>query len=138
MRAVFSDAIRLLGRKKLPSVVKLGGNMKNKVKKCIRIRTVLSIAIVVSVLVFVPHVYATDSLGPSLCAVLKELIPEVKTYRPEGAKAQLVMALAEKYETDQLRQVRAQIDQATSASCSKERETMLGIVKTMSLAEALR
>jgi hypothetical protein len=112
--------------------------MKNKVTKCIRIRTVLSIAIAVSVLVFVPHVYAADSLGPSLCAVLKELIPEVKTYRPEGAKAQLVMALAEKYETDQLRQVRAQIDQATSASCSKERETMLGIVKTMSLAEALR
>jgi hypothetical protein len=70
--------------------------------------------------------------------VLKELIPEVKTYRPEGAKAQLVMALAEKYETDQLRQVRAQIDQATSDICSKERETMLGIVKTMSLAEALR
>ena len=112
--------------------------MENKVTKPIRTSTVLSIAVAVSVLVFVPHVYAADSLGPSLCAVLKELIPEVKTYRPEGAKAQLVMALAEKYEPDQLRQVWAKIDQATSASCSKERETMLGIVKTTSLAEALR
>ena len=112
--------------------------MGNKIAKLIRISTALSGAVAVSVLVFAPHVYAADPLGPSLCAVLKELIPEVKTYRPEGARAQLVMALAEKYETDQLRQVRAKIDQATSASCSKERETMLGIVKTTSLAEALR
>jgi hypothetical protein len=112
--------------------------MENKVAKLIRISTVLSIAVAVSVLVFASHVYAADPLGPSLCALLKELIPEVKTYRPEGARAQLVMALAEKYETDQLRQVRAQIDQATGASCSKERETILGIVKTKSLAEALR
>lgn len=112
--------------------------MEKNFAKLIRTRTALSIAVAVSALAFVPHVYAADSLGTSLCAVLKELIPEVKTYRPEGARAQLVMALAEKYETDQLRQVRAQIDQATSASCPKERETMLGIVKTKSLAEALR
>ena len=112
--------------------------MENKVTKIFLTSTTLSSAIAVSVLVFAPHVYAADSLGPSLCTVLKELIPEVKTYRPEGARAQLVMALAEKYETDQLHQVRAKIDQATSASCSKERETMLGIVKTKSLAEALR
>jgi hypothetical protein len=112
--------------------------MENKVAKPIRSSTALSSAIAVSVLVFTPHVYAADTLSPSLCAVLKELIPEIKTYRPEAARAQLVMALAEKYETDQLRQVRAQIDHATSASCSKDRETMLGIVKTKSLAEALR
>lgn len=112
--------------------------MENKVTKLIRISTTLSSAVAASVLVFAPNVYAADSLGSSLCAVLKELIPEVKTYRPEGARAQLVMVLAEKYETDQLRQVRAQIDQATSASCPKERETMLGIVNTKSLAEALR
>lgn len=112
--------------------------MEKNFAKLIRTRTALSIAVAVSALAFAPHVYAADSLGTSLCAVLKELIPEVKTYRPEGARAQLVMALAEKYETDQLRQVRAQIDQATSASCPKERETMLGIVKTKSLAEALR
>jgi hypothetical protein len=49
-----------------------------------------------------------------------------------------VIALAEKYEPDELHQVWAKIDQATSASCSKERETMLGIVKTKSLAEAIR
>src|SRR5690242_15112275 len=82
-----------------------GGNMENKVSKPIRTSTALSVAVAVSVLVFAPCVYAADSLGPSLCAVLKELIPEVKTYQPAGAKAQLVMALAEKYETDQLHQV---------------------------------
>lgn len=112
--------------------------MENKVSKPIRTSTALSVAVAVSVLVFAPCVYAAESMGPSLCAVLKELIPEVKTYQPAGAKAQLVMALAEKYETDDLHQVWAKIDQATSASCSKERETMLGIVKTKSLAEALR
>ncbi|MDK2742177.1 MAG: hypothetical protein NDI90_04625 [Nitrospira sp. BO4] len=112
--------------------------MENKVTKPIRISAVLSSAVAVSILVFATHVCAADSLGPSLCAVLKELIPEVKTYRPEGARAQLVIALAEKYEIDQLHQVRAKIDLATSASCSKERETMLDIVKTKSLAEALR
>lgn len=112
--------------------------MENKVTKPIRTITALSSAIAVSVLVFASHVYAVDPLGPSLCAVLKELIPEVKTYRPEGARAQLVMALAEKYETEQLHQVWPKIDQVTSESCSKERETMLGIVKTKSLAEALR
>jgi hypothetical protein len=112
--------------------------MENKIAKLIRTSTALSIAVALSILVFAPHVYAADSLGPSLCAVLKELIPEVKTYRPEGAKAQFVIALAEKYEPDELHQVWAKIDQATSASCSKERETMLGIVKTKSLAEAIR
>lgn len=112
--------------------------MENKVPKPIRISIALSIAVAISVPGFVPPIYAANSLGPSLCAVLRELIPEVKTYQPAGAKAQLVMALAEKYETDQLHQIWAKIDQATSASCSKERETMLGIVKTKSLAEALR
>ena len=112
--------------------------MENKVMKLIRTSTALSIAVAVSVLVSASHVYAADQFGPSLCALLKELIPEVKTYEPAGAKAQLVMALAEKYETDQLHQVWPKIDQVTSASCPKERETMLGIVKTKSLAEALR
>jgi hypothetical protein len=61
--------------------------MEIKVMKPIRISTALSIAVAVSVLMFAPHVYAADPLGPSLCAVLKELIPEVKTYRPEGERA---------------------------------------------------
>ncbi|MCW5798474.1 MAG: hypothetical protein KIT40_08240 [Nitrospira sp.] len=112
--------------------------MANKAAKLIRTSTALFSAIALLVLMFALPVYAADPLGPSLCGVLKELIPEVKTYLPAGAKAQLVMALAEKYETDQLHEVWAKIDQATSASCSKERETMLGIVKTKSLAEALR
>ena len=112
--------------------------MENTIAKLIRTSAAFFSTIALSVLVFAPHVYAADPLGPSLCALLKELIPEVKTYQPAGAKAQLVMALAEKYETDQLHQVWPKIDQVTSASCSKERETMLGIVKTKSLAEALR
>ncbi len=112
--------------------------MKNRVTTLISTSTAILSAVAVSVFMFAPHVYAADSFGPSLCAVLKELIPEVKTYQPAGAKAQLVMALAEKYETDQLHQVWPKIDQLTSASCPKERETMLGIVKTKSLAEALR
>jgi hypothetical protein len=112
--------------------------MEHKVNKSGHTLAALGGVLGVSVLVFAPRVDAADAMGPSLCGVLKELIPQVKTYRPEGARAQLVMALADKYETDQLRQVWAQIDPATSASCPKERESMLGIVKTKSLAEALR
>jgi hypothetical protein len=55
--------------------------MENKIAKLIRTSAALSSAVAVSVLVFAPYVYAADPLGPSLCTVLKELIPEVKTYR---------------------------------------------------------
>lgn len=80
-----------------------------------------------------------NPLGTSVCAVLKELIPEVKGYQPAGAKAQLVMALIDKHESDaQRRQVWAQIDPLATSTCPKEREVMLGIVKTKTLAEALR
>jgi hypothetical protein len=58
-----------------------GGNMENKIAKLIRTSAALSSAVAVSVLVFAPYVYAADPLGPSLCTVLKELIPEVMTYR---------------------------------------------------------
>ena len=112
--------------------------MENKVAKSLGSGTALASALALSILAFAPRIHAADPLGPSLCAVLKELIPEIKTYRSEGARAQVVIALAEKYEEDELRKVWAQIDQATTASCPKERETMLGIVKTASLAEALR
>lgn len=82
---------------------------------------------------------ADSALGAPLCAVLKKLLPEVKTFKPEGARAQLVMAVSEKFDYDakKLRQVKAEIDQATSATCPKDREGMLGILKTRSLSEAV-
>lgn len=86
------------------------------------------------------HAHAADAtLGASLCAVLRKLVPEVKAFKPEGARAQLVMAVAEKFDYDAkaLRQVKAQIDQSTTASCPKDREAMLGILKMKSLAEAV-
>jgi hypothetical protein len=116
----------------------VGVTTKHKIAEFSRTSAALYSALVVLTLVFPPLVHAADPMGPSLCAVIKELIPEVKTYLPEGARAQLVMALVEKYENDELHQAWAQIDEATSASCPAEREAMLGIVKTNSLAEALR
>jgi hypothetical protein len=82
---------------------------------------------------------ADSALGPPLCAVLKKVFPEVKTFKPEGARAQLVMAVAEKFDYDavKLRQVRAEIDQATTASCARDREAMLGVLKMKSHAEAV-
>jgi len=87
------------------------------------------------------QVHAADSaLGAPLCAVLKKLLPEVRAFKPEGARAQLVMAVAEKFDYDAktLRQVRAEIDQATTAACPRDRERMLGILKMKSLSEAVR
>lgn len=83
---------------------------------------------------------ADTSLSAPLCAVLKKLLPQVKNYRPEGAQSQLVMEIAEAFEYDaaKLRQVKAGIDPATSAACPKDREAMLAILKTKSLAEAVR
>jgi hypothetical protein len=61
---------------------------------------------------------ADSTLGAPLCAVLKKLLPEVKSFKPEGARAQLVMAVAEKFDYDagKLRKVKAEIDQATTAT----------------------
>ena len=83
---------------------------------------------------------ADSSLGASLCAVLKKLLPEVKTYKPEGAQSQLVMAVAEKFDYDaaKLSKVKKDIDTDTTASCPKDRQAMLGILKMKSLAEAVR
>lgn len=82
---------------------------------------------------------ADAALGPPLCAVLKKLLPEVRSFKPEGARVQLVTAVAEKFDYDAktLRQIRSEIDAATTALCPKEREAMLGIVKMKSLAEAV-
>jgi len=84
--------------------------------------------------------YAAGSeLGAPLCGVLKKLLQEVKTFKPEGARAQLVMAIAEQFDYDaaKLRQVKMEIDQATTASCPKDRDAWLGILKMKSLKEAV-
>jgi hypothetical protein len=85
--------------------------------------------------------YAADkSLSTTLCGILKEVIPQVRTYRPEGAQAQLVMAMAGafNYDAATLRRVQEEIDKVTTASCPKDREAMLSILKMQSLAEAVR
>ncbi|MEO8279805.1 MAG: hypothetical protein ABI564_08945 [Ideonella sp.] len=83
---------------------------------------------------------ANSALSGALCEVLKKLLPEVRTYKPEGAQAQLVMTIADKFNYDpaKLQQVQTEIDQATSASCPKEREAYLSVLKMKSLAEAVR
>jgi hypothetical protein len=83
---------------------------------------------------------ADPALSAPICDTLKQLVPEVRTYKPEGARAQLVMALAAKFDYDgaRLRKVKAEIDDVAMASCPKEREAMLSIVKTKSLSEAVR
>ncbi len=85
--------------------------------------------------------YAADnSLSTTLCGILKDLTPKVSTFRPEGAQAQLVMATAKafNYEPAGLRRVQEEIDNVTTASCPKEREAMLAILKMPSLGEAVR
>ena len=79
-------------------------------------------------------------MSSTLCGVLQKLVPEVQTYKPEGAQAQLVMAVSEAfdYDPDKLREVKLHIDEATSASCPKERESMLGILKMSTLKETVR
>ena len=85
--------------------------------------------------------HATDSdFAAKLCGILQKLLPEVRTYRPEGAQAQLVMALAREFDYDAaaLGQVQTEIDPVTSASCPKDRDSMLTILKMKSLSEAVR
>lgn len=80
-----------------------------------------------------------QSVAVGVCPILAKLVPEVRTFKPEGARAQLVMAVAEKYEYDAatLRKIKAEVDAATTASCPKDREAMLGVLQMKSLAEAL-
>ena len=95
-------------------------------------------AIRLTVLVRAPAASA-DDVADGVCAVMVKLLPEVRGYQPEGARAQLVMAVAERYDYDpaKLRRLRAEVDKSTIAACPKEREAMLGVVKMTTLAEAL-
>ena len=82
---------------------------------------------------------AEPDLGATLCDALKQLLPEVKTYKPEAARAQLVMVIGDKfnYNAAKLAQVRTDIDTATSRSCPNERKEMLDAVKMKTLSEAV-
>ena len=97
-------------------------------------------AFLIFLLASLPAHAADPTLAAPICDTLKKLVPEVRTYKPEGARAQLVMALAEKFDYDgaRLRRVKAEIDQVAIGSCPKEREAMLSIVKTKSLSEAVQ
>jgi len=105
-------------------------------------RDIVERSVVVAVLLVGPGTAraADDTLAIPLCGLLKRLVPEVRTYRPEGAQAQLVMAVAEAfdYAAAKLYQVKAEIDQATSASCPQDRASMFTILQMKSLAEAVR
>jgi len=80
-----------------------------------------------------------DDVADGVCPVMVKLLPEVRGYQPEGARAQLVMAVAERFDYDpaRLRRLRAEVDKSTIAACTTEREAMLGVVKMTTLAEAL-
>jgi hypothetical protein len=106
----------------------------------IRVASPSVLLLAVSTLLLPMRVSAADAaLGPPLCAVIKKLLPEVRSFKPEGARAQLVKAVAEKFDYDAktLRQVKTEIDQVTTATCPKDREGMLGILKMKSLSEAV-
>lgn len=113
--------------------------MKHRAPRSRHAGAAIPLAVAVALAASAPPALAADPTAPEMCGVLKQVLPQVKGFKPEGARAQLVMAFAEKYDADakQLRLVRAQIDKAATASCPKEREAMLGIVKMKTLAEAL-
>ena len=95
-------------------------------------------AIGLTLLGLAPAAFA-DGVADGVCAVMVKLLPEVRGYQPEGARAQLVMAVAERFDYDpaKLRRLRDEVDKSTIAACPKEREAMLGVVKMTTLAEAL-
>jgi hypothetical protein len=100
----------------------------------------LSLSFVFAMACMCAPAHAADpALAAPICDTLKKLVPEVRTYKPEGARAQLVMALADKFEYDgaKLRRVKADIDLVATTSCPKERDAMLQILKTKSLSEAV-
>lgn len=114
--------------------------MKNRAAVGVPARTVVAMLVVVSACASSAAADAAESdLGAPLCGVLTQLLPQVKTYRPEGARAQLVGAIAEQFEYDavKLRRVRVEIDRVTIARCPKEREALLDVLKMKSLAEAV-
>ena len=83
---------------------------------------------------------ASANLPAKLCAVLKKVTPEVRNMSPLGARAQLVMAIANAFDVNAtaLQEVSEKIDVIASESCSAERDILLSIVQMKSLQEAVR
>ncbi len=83
---------------------------------------------------------AGANLPAKLCAVLKKVTPEVRNMSPLGARAQLVMAIANAFDVNAtaLQEVSEKIDVIASESCSVERDILLSIVQMKSLQEAVR
>jgi len=79
------------------------------------------------------------SFAAPLCGVLKAVGPRTRGLEPEAARAQLVRAIAAAFDYDaaRLKEVRAQIDQATLGACAKDREVVLVNTKAKTLAEAI-
>ena len=106
------------------------------------IRFVKSLIVLAVALGTVPTAFAADEkVSASLCEILKEmnLSPEVKSYLPAGAKAQLVMATSEKFgdSPESFRDAWKSFDAVATERCPKERDAMLAVLKTKTLAEAL-
>ena len=104
----------------------------------IRILVVAAVALVASLTS--PVSAADRSLAEPLCGALKKVLPEVRNFAPVGAQSQLVIAIANAFNSDakKLARVQDQIDEVTTVSCSKERTAMLALLKIKTLAEAVR
>ena len=92
-----------------------------------------------ALLVTSPTLHAVDAaLGSQICAVLTTIVPEVQMFDPQAARARFVAAINMKFQDDpiKIRQVTAEIDRLTIASCRKERDDLLKITRMLSLSEA--
>jgi hypothetical protein len=128
-----------LGRKP-PPLLWLGGFMDRQIIFGQRVLSGIGAlgAIALTLFVLAPAAFAAD-VADGVCPIMVKLLPEVRGYQPEGARAQLVMAVAERFDYDRakLRQLRGDVDKSTIATCPREREAMLGAMKMKTLAEAL-
>jgi hypothetical protein len=98
-----------------------------------------SIVILLGVLLGAPTLQAADAnLGSQICAVLSTVVPEVQMFDPQAARSRFVAAINMKFQDDpiKIRQVTAEIDRLTIASCRKERDDLLRITRMLSLSEA--
>ena len=99
---------------------------------------VVVVAVIFSSVVSTPLANAEANHSEQVCPILKKLLPEVKTYEPSGAKASFVIEIVEKVEdNDQLREFKAEADKVATKNCPKEREEMIAILKTKTLAEGM-
>ncbi len=100
------------------------------------------LAFVVALLALSPDVTSAldTAMGESACSVLKTVLPKVKGFESVPAKAQLVIAMADKFDYDgkKLKQLQLEVDASASAKCPKERDAWLALLGSKSLEAALR